>query len=235
MKNANANSSIIVALSDVATMTIISYHLERIGFIVSKAQNTDILLNIIDRLEPNMIIIDEDLPGAQSAKNICTYLKNTPQTSNIKIIYVASQKNDDLGFATDHIIKPFVPSQLVQKVNSQLSMQEKNLGKKIISYQDIEMNLTTFRISRNGRNIHLGPNEFKIFQCFLEHPGKILSREHIMNYVWGHNSQVEPRTIDVHINRLRSALKNSEDEIPLIKTVRSSGYSLCAPKEFARV
>ena len=97
------------------------------------------------------------------------------------------------------------------------------------------MNLSTFRVNRLGKTIHLGPNEFKILQCFLELPGKTLSREHIMNYVWGPNSSVEPRTIDVHINRLRSALKVKEEELPLIKTIRSAGYALHVSKELISV
>jgi two-component system phosphate regulon response regulator PhoB len=97
------------------------------------------------------------------------------------------------------------------------------------------MNVNAFKVTRFGKSIHLGPTEFKILQCLLELPGRVLSREHIMNYVWGYNALVEQRTIDVHINRLRSALKDNGDELPLIRTIRSAGYSLNAPREVVRV
>ena len=127
-----------------------------------------------------------------------------------------------------------MPSELVSKIKVLASQHVPSNNNKIINYHDIEMNVSNFRVTRLGRVIHLGPNEFKIFQCFLELPGRVLSREHIMNYVWGHNSKIEPRTIDVHINRLRAALKNNDDELPLIKTIRSAGYSLNAPRELVR-
>lgn len=234
MKNSNSSFSIVVALNDVPTLTIASYHLERFGYIVNTVQNTDTLLNTIERIEPNMLLLDEDLVGQHSPLNICTLLKNNTRTSNIKIIYAS--KNSDLENKNFNatITKPFVPSELVKKVKELAEVASPVSFKKTVSFLDIEMNLSTFRVLRGNRSIHLGPNEFKILQCFLEHPGKILSREHIMNYVWGHSSQVEPRTIDVHINRLRLALKNNDEELPLIKTVRSSGYSLTVPRELVR-
>lgn len=227
-------SSILLALSDIPTLTVISYHLERYGFIVNTVQTTENLLNMVERIEPNIIILDESLSGILKAKDVCSILKNTPKTQNIKIIYAAKEPLLDSKFIDEYIAQPFVPSALVSKIKSYDTQNTHSNNKKTIKYHDIEMNLNTFRVTRLGKTIHLGPNEFKIFQCFLELPGRVLSREHIMNYVWGHNSQVEPRTIDVHINRLRSALKANEDELPLIKTIRSAGYSLNAPRELAR-
>ncbi len=233
MVNKNTNS-IIVALSDVPTMTIISYHLERYGFVVNAAQKTDNLLSMIESIDPYILIIDEDLQGDKKAKDICAMLKANPRTNQIKILFASFADYSENNSYDSSIKKPFVPSEMVKKIKSLTEQVDSLPGKKIISYYDIEMNLSTFKVMRNGRQIHLGPNEFKILQCFVELPGKVLSREHIMNYVWGHNSQVEQRTIDVHINRLRAALRNNDDELPLIRTVRSSGYSLCAPREVVR-
>jgi two-component system phosphate regulon response regulator PhoB len=235
MINSNPNSSVIIALSDVPTLTIISYHLERLGFVVNTVNNTDGILDTIERIDPSILILDEDLTGQQSPINICSLLKNNPRTKEIKIIFASKNENLAKENFNEFLTKPFVPSHLFKKI-SNLSNNKNvvNQSKRIITYHDIEMNVTNFRVIRNGRIIHLGPNEFKIFQCFLEHPGKTLSREHIINYVWGHNDQVEPRTIDVHINRLRTALKNNELEAPLIKTIRSSGYALSAPRELIR-
>ena len=234
MVNKVSTSSVLIALSDIPTLTIISYHLERYGFLVNSIRSTDVLLNTVECIEPNIIILDEDMPGSLISKDICSILKNNPKTRDINIIYVSKEAISEGLPINDSIIKPFVPSELVKKIKSFSTQPIASNNNKTLHYHDIEMSLSTFRVARQGRQIHLGPNEFKIFQCFLELPDRVLSREHIMNYVWGHNNQVEPRTIDVHINRLRSALRNNEDELPLIKTIRSSGYSLNAPRELVR-
>jgi two-component system phosphate regulon response regulator PhoB len=236
MANKNSISSVLIALSDIPTLTIISYHLERYGFVVNNVSTTDSFLKSVERIEPSIIILDEDMPGSMKTKDLCSILKNNPKTNHINIVYISKAAVVENQNINDSLIKPFIPSELVGKVKalSTHTQSKTSNNKRTINYHDIEMNLSTFRVSRQGRQIHLGPNEFKIFQCFLELPGKTLSREHIMNYVWGHNSHVEPRTIDVHINRLRSALKNNDDEMPLIKTIRSSGYSLNMPKELVR-
>jgi two-component system phosphate regulon response regulator PhoB len=235
MANKDSTSSVLIALSDVPTLTVISYHLERYGFVVNSVQTTEMLLNTIDRIEPNIVILDEDMPGTLKSTDVCSILKNNPKTNNINILFVAKSTSfNNASLVNDVLIKPFVPSELVSKIKSLATQHVPTNNNKVINYHDIEMNVSTFRVTRLGRVIHLGPNEFKIFQCFLELPGRILSREHIMNYVWGHNSQIELRTIDVHINRLRSALKSNEDELPLIKTIRSAGYSLNAPRELVK-
>ena len=228
------NSSILLALTDMPTLTVISYHLERQGFIVNSVQSTEMIIDMIERIEPNIIILDEKISGTLKPLDLCSIIKNNPRTKDIKIIYAAKEELQDSKLIDANITKPFVPSSLVSKVKSFTEEPSVYNGKNIIQYHDIEMNMSTFRVIRNGRTIHLGPNELKILQCFLEMPGRILSREHIMNYVWGHNSDVELRTIDVHINRLRSALKDNDDELPLIKTIRSSGYSISAPRVLAK-
>lgn len=226
-------ASILIALSDLPTVTILSYHLERYGFVVNSAQTTDALINIIESIEPKLLILDENLPGSQKPEYICSLIKKSVKLKDLKIIYTCKEPSLEEKFADDYLVKPFVPSILVSKVKALIAQSYSLTNKTVIKYYDIEMNLSTFRVIRHGKTIHLGPNEFKILQCFLELPGKTLSREHIINYVWGPNSHVEPRTIDVHINRLRTALKVREDELPLIKTIRSSGYALSTPKELA--
>ncbi|MEK6734240.1 MAG: winged helix-turn-helix domain-containing protein, partial [Pseudomonadota bacterium] len=208
-----------------------SYHLERYGYIVNSVQTTEMLLNTIERIEPNMIILDEELPGIIKTINLCNMLKNNPKTKNTIIILATKKAPINTADINDYIIKPFVPSELVSKIKLLTTQpNEVNNSKKIISFNDIEMNLNTYRVTKNNKIIHLGPNEFKILQCFLELPGRVLSREHILNYVWGNTNQVEPRTIDVHINRLRNALKD-DNNISLIRTIRSEGYSLTTQNE----
>ncbi len=230
MSEKKSTTSIVLALNDSSTLTIISYHLERYGFIVNAAQSNEMLLEMVRSISPNIIIIDEDTPGTLKAKELCHFLKYNEKTKNIKIILVSKEKQKNIDSIDDYIVKPFVPSEVVNKIKAFVPQGIQVNHKKILSFKDVEMNVSIFRVMRGDKVIHLGPNEFKILQCFLELPDKILSREHIMNYVWGKDVHVEPRTIDVHINRLRSALARSDDKNSLIKTIRSSGYVLSNEK-----
>lgn len=225
MSDKNRNSSIIIALNDKPTLTVIVYHLERYGFIVNNAQTTDSLLELSKYVEPCIIIIDKDIPGSLTWQDLCAAIKSKKSEQDIKIILCSDDAQESTSNIDTLLLKPFIPSELVSKIKQFVNMDLNVTQKKILSFQDIEMNLSVFRVTRAGVTVHLGPSEFRILQCFLELPGKTLSREYIMNHVWGSN-KVESRTIDVHINRLRSALKRKEDRVPIIKTIRSSGYAL---------
>ncbi len=232
MQNNKLSPSILLALSEFATSAVLSYHLERCGFIVNTVKNTDEFMERARCVSPEIVVLDEKLSGALKPNNLINLLKNDSRTQNVKIILASASQEQNANF--DSIIqKPLIPSELFNLIKSFVSQDAASNNKKIIRYKDIEMNLSTFRVNRSGKDIHLGPNEFKILQCFLELPDRALSRQHILNYVWGPNSKVETRTIDVHINRLRSALKISERELPIIKTIRSEGYSLSFVAESA--
>lgn len=225
--------SILLALKDNPTLTVLSYHLERYGFIVNSSHNTEDVSVSIERLDPNILIVDEDIPGEVNV--LCANLKAKHKTKNLHIILVSKNPQESNNNISDYILKPFVPSEMVSKVKDLANEKMSCSNNKTLSYNGIEMQVGSFKVSRLGKTIHLGPTEFKILQCFLELPGKVLSREHIMNHVWGYGSQVEPRTIDVHINRLRSALKEDEDETSLIRTIRSAGYSLNVVRSTVKV
>lgn len=227
--------SILLALKDNPTLAVLSYHLERRGFIVNSSRDTEEILVAIERIEPRILIVDEDIPGDAKVKSLCSSLKSKYKTKNLHIILASKSPQKDNDNINDNILKPFVPSEVVAKIKSFASDNILRSNNKTLSYNGIEMQVDSFKVSRLGKTIHLGPTEFKILQCFLELPGKVLSREHIMNHVWGYASQVEPRTIDVHINRLRSALREDEDEISLIRTIRSAGYSLNVVRSTVKV
>ena len=227
--------SILLALKDNPTLTVLSYHLERCGFIINSARNSEELLVAVERIEPNILVVDEDIPGNMAVSDLCANLKTRYKTKNIHIILAAKTSQENNQSINDYIMKPFVPSELVSKIKALAKEAVPYSGSKTLSYNGIEMQVDSFKVSRSGRAIHLGPTEFKILQCFLELPGKVLSREHIMNHVWGYDSDVEPRTIDVHINRLRSALKENDDETSIIRTIRSAGYSLNLIRSMVKV
>ena len=233
MAGENATKSVLLALKDASTLAVMSYHLERYGFIVNSCKNTDLMNEAINKIEPTVIVYDADLEGNSNGNEICAAIKSNPKTKNTNIILVSKEAEYDIKSFDDRVSKPFSPSELVAKIKTFANISMVST-QKILSYHDIEMHVNAYKVSRAGQEIHLGPTEFKILQCLIELPGKVLSREHIMNYVWGYSAQVEQRTIDVHINRLRSALKDGGDEVPLIRTIRAAGYSLTAPRALVR-
>lgn len=230
--------TILIIEPEVIFRTSISNSLERNGFIILAAATGDDALKLIDSLpeykKPNLAIIGYKLPGL-SGVEVCTILRSRNTSAPLPIILIADE-NDKLdeikGLANtfdDYIVKPFAQSELVNKVKALLGKVKPVLSSKIMEYRDLKIDLASYRVTKGAREIHLGPTEFKILQCLVEAPKKIFSRESLMQYVWGKSTNVEVRTIDVHINRLRSALKSSSDEIPFIKTVRSMGYCLSLP------
>ena len=217
--------------------TSISNTLERNGFNVvvseNKTQTINFLNNATPHNMPNIIVANFDLKDA-SIVEFCTLLKSQNNTKNIPIIITAAIENnikslEQDNIFEDYIIKPFAQAELIQKIKILLGKTKPSLKPKTLSFKDLVIDLASYKVKRNNREIHLGPTEFKILQCFVERPKKIFSRKELIQYIWGDNSEVEMRTVDVHINRLRSALKHPYENIPLIKTIRSAGYCLNIP------
>ena len=229
----NFAPSILIVASEEPMLTVLSYNLERYGYIVNSAKDSNNAIITAERIQPSMIIIDEEMQNGLSGIELCAILKTKSDKKNIPIILMTKDANkytkikELTNSINDFITKPFAPSELVSKIKSYFKrIVPTNQHIKVLEYSNIKMNIGSYQVTKNGKRIHLGPTEFRILQCLMELPGRILSREHIMTQVWGHNSQVEPRTIDVHINRLRSALKNDNKEDTMIKTIRSAGYCL---------
>ena len=127
--------------------------------------------------------------------------------------------------ADDYITKPFSPAELVARMRAVLRRAQPALANETLQFDDLEMDLAAHRVRRGPRDVHLGPTEFRLLRYLMQHPGRVFSREQLLDAVWGRDVYVEPRTVDVHIRRLRKAL-NIEDETDLIRTVRSAGYAL---------
>jgi two-component system phosphate regulon response regulator PhoB len=230
--------TILIIEPDVVFRTGMSNVLERSGFSVMVVGTGEDALNLIDNMpeykQPNVIIINYNLPGLSGVQN-CTILRGKKTTKSTPIILIISEHDQldeikNLKNVFDEVmVKPFVQSDLVTKVKSILGRIKPVLLSKNISYKELKIDLASFRVTRGNRDIHLGPTEFKILQCLMESPKRIFSRDYLMNYVWGKSNNVEIRTVDVHINRLRTALKNPNENLPFIKTVRSAGYCLSLP------
>jgi two-component system phosphate regulon response regulator PhoB len=127
--------------------------------------------------------------------------------------------------ADDYVTKPFSPSELIARVRAVIRRARPATENETLQYEDLIMDLAAHRVRRNGRDVHLGPTEFRLLRHLLEHQGRVFSREQLLDQVWGQDVYVEPRTVDVHIRRLRKAL-NIDEEPDLIRTVRSAGYAL---------
>jgi two-component system phosphate regulon response regulator PhoB len=127
--------------------------------------------------------------------------------------------------ADDYVVKPFSPSELIARLRAVIRRAQPSAGEEVLHYADLRMDLIAHRLTRNGAPIHLGPTEFRLLRHFLQNPGRVFSREQLLDRVWGQDSEVEIRTVDVHIRRLRKAL-NANGGSDLLRTVRSVGYAL---------
>jgi two-component system phosphate regulon response regulator PhoB len=224
--------------SDVVSRTATSNILERSGFNIVTAVSSEDALQKLKRLtsseRPNIIVVDS-MVGDISGVEVCKVLRG--QKFDAQIILVV-QKDDDLealkGAANvfdDHLFKPFSKVDLTYKIKILLGKAKPTLQAKVVSFQDITLNLASYKVTRAGRSVHLGPTEFKLLQCFIENPTKIFSRKELMDYIWSDQASVETRTIDVHVNRLRTALKLPNEHVPVIKTIRAAGYCLHLPEK----
>ncbi|MEX2200984.1 MAG: winged helix-turn-helix domain-containing protein, partial [Dongiaceae bacterium] len=166
-----------------------------------------------------------------SGIEVCRQLRRLPETRSVPIIMLTARGEEgdklrglDSG-ADDYVTKPFSPSELIARVRAVIRRARPSLETETLSYEDLVMDLAAHRVKRNGRDVHLGPTEFRLLRHLLEHQGRVFSREQLLDQVWGQDVYVEPRTVDVHIRRLRKAL-NIDEEADLIRTVRSAGYAL---------
>jgi two-component system phosphate regulon response regulator PhoB len=185
---------------------------------------------LVQEKVPDLVILDWMIEGL-SGIEVCRRLRRKPATANVPIIMLTARGEEadrirglETG-ADDYMTKPFSPRELVARVAAVLRRVRPALAGEQLSYADIEMDLVSHKVKRSGAPIPLGPTEFRLLKHFLEHPGRVFSRERLLDSVWGHDSYIEARTVDVHIRRLRKAI-NDGGRSDIIRTVRSAGYAL---------
>lgn len=227
-----ARPTILVVEDEAALLTLLRYNLEKQGFRVEEAADGQEALLRVAEARPDLVLLDWMLP-ALSGIEVCRQLRRRPGTRDLPIIMVTARTEDqdavralDTG-ADDYIAKPFVMDALLARIRALLRRSGAVSTKGSLTYRDLTMDQDAHRVSRNGRALHLGPTEYRLLEFFLQHPGRVFSREQLLDGVWGRDIHVEPRTVDVHIRRLRKAI-NGETEVDLIRTVRSAGYALDA-------
>jgi two-component system phosphate regulon response regulator PhoB len=227
-----AKPTILVVEDEAPLMTLLRYNLEKQGFRVEEAADGQEALLRVAEARPDLVLLDWMLP-ALSGIEVCRQLRRRPNTRDLPIIMVTARTEDqdavralDTG-ADDYIAKPFAMEALLARIRALLRRSGSIAAKGTLTYRDLTMDQDAHRVSRAGRALHLGPTEYRLLEFFLQHPGRVFSREQLLDAVWGRDIHVEPRTVDVHIRRLRKAI-NAEHEVDLIRTVRSAGYALDA-------
>ena len=221
---------ILVVEDESALVTLLRYNLEREGFRVAEARDGEEALLMAREQKPDLVLLDWMLP-LLSGLEVCRQMRRMAETRGVPIIMLTARGEEgdklrglDSG-ADDYVTKPFSPSELVARIRAALRRSRPTANGESLQFEDLTMDLAAHRVRRRGRDIHLGPTEFRLLRYLLEHQGRVFSREQLLDMVWGQDVYVEPRTVDVHIRRLRKAI-NATDESDLIRTVRSAGYSL---------
>ena len=221
---------VLIVEDEAPLVTMLRYNLEREGFAVDAASDGEEALLRISERKPDAVLLDWMLPLV-SGLEVCRQIRRSPATRSLPVIMLTARVEEadrirglDSG-ADDYVVKPFSPSELVARLRAVIRRAQPSAGEEVLRYADITMDLVAHRVSRAGRPVHLGPTEFRLLRHFLGQPGRVFSREQLLDRVWGHESEIEMRTVDVHIRRLRKAL-NQNGGRDLLRTVRSVGYAL---------
>lgn len=228
--NAALKPLVLVVEDEADILTLLKYNLEKEGFRVATASDGEEALLAAGEQTPHIVLLDWMLP-LMSGLEVCRQLRRNAKTRDIPIIMLTArgEEGDRVrglnSGADDYITKPFSPTELVARMRAVLRRASPGMTDEVLTFADVTMDLAAHRVRRNSRDVHLGPTEFRLLRHFMQHPGRVFSREQLLDLVWGHDVYVEPRTVDVHIRRLRKAM-NEEDELDLIRTVRSAGYAL---------
>ena len=215
---------------DPALVDLIKWHFEREEFVVEHTADGEEALLLAAETPPDVILLDWMIEGI-SGIEVCRRLRRAAETANVPIIMLTGRAEEgdrvrglETG-ADDYVTKPFSPKELVARVRAVLRRVRPALAGEHLRFADVEMDIVSHKVKRGGKTIPLGPTEFRLLRHFLEHPGRVFSRPRLLDAVWGRDKDIELRTVDVHIRRLRLAI-NAGGGPELIRTVRSAGYAL---------
>ncbi len=221
---------ILIVEDEAPLVTMLRYNLERQGFRVDEAADGQEAITKIAETRPDLVLLDWMLP-ALSGIEVCRQIRRRPGTRDLPVIMVTARAEETDSVralntgADDYITKPFSIDNLVARIKALLRRAGATPSKGTLKFHDIVLDLAAHRVTRNGRKVHLGPTEFRLLEFFMQHPGRVFSREELLDAVWGPDIHVEPRTVDVHIRRLRKSL-NGPNEADVVRTVRAAGYAL---------
>jgi two-component system phosphate regulon response regulator PhoB len=221
---------ILVVEDEDSLATLLQYNLQKEGYDVALAGDGEEALLLVDERLPDLIVLDWMLPKV-SGIEVCRRLRQRNETRNVPIIMLTARGEEsdrvrglDTG-ADDYVVKPFSMTELTARIRAVLRRLRPGLAEDRVRRGDLLIDRVAHRVKRAGQEVHLGPTEFRLLDYLMQHPGRVFSREQLLDAVWGSDVYVEARTVDVHIGRLRKALGVSDTDDP-IRTVRSAGYSL---------
>ena len=222
---------ILVVEDEDALWTLLQYNLDKEGYDVAVAADGEEALTLVSERLPDIVILDWMLPKV-SGIEVCRRLRQRAESRNVPIIMLTARGEEsdrirglDTG-ADDYIVKPFAMSELSARIRAVLRRIRPGLAEDRVHIGDLTIDRVAHRVKRAGKEIHLGPTEFRLLDYLMQHPGRVFSREQLLDAVWGSDVYVEARTVDVHVGRLRKALNKEEAMVDPIRTVRSAGYSL---------
>ena len=223
-------SATILIVEDEADLAVLlRYNLEAEGFRVATAASGDEAVERIRDGVPDLILLDWMLPGL-SGIELCRRWRSREETARTPIIMITARGEEEervRGLATgadDYVVKPFSIPELLARINALLRRSSPQLVTAVLKAGDLELNRTSHRVRRGGREVHLGPTEYRLLEYLMRHPGRVYSREQLLDGVWGNDVYVDERTVDVHVGRLRKAINRHRDADP-IRTVRGAGYA----------
>jgi two-component system, OmpR family, phosphate regulon response regulator PhoB len=221
---------VLIVEDEADIVTLLQYNIEKEGFRTLIATDGEEALVTIKETTPNIVLLDWMLPHT-SGIEVCRQIRRNPRTRDVPIIMLTARGEEadkvrglNAG-ADDYIAKPFSVVELIARMRAVMRRASPATADESLSFSDIVMDLAAFKVKRSERDVHLGPSEFKLLRHFMSYPGRVFSREQLLDMVWGQDVYVEPRTVDVHIRRLRKSL-NDAGEADIIRTVRSAGYAL---------
>jgi two-component system, OmpR family, phosphate regulon response regulator PhoB len=221
---------VLIVEDEAPLVTLLRYNLEKEGFEVCSAGDGEEALVQIAERKPDILLLDWMLPHV-SGIEVCRQIRRAPQTRNLPVIMLTA-RGEELdrvrglnSGADDYITKPFSLRELIARLRSVIRRAQPHSADETLQFAEVAVDVAAHRVTRAGKPIHLGPTEFRLLLYLMRHPGRVFSREQLLDAVWGHDVYVEPRTVDVHIRRLRKAI-NVDGGEDIVRTVRSAGYSL---------
>jgi two-component system phosphate regulon response regulator PhoB len=223
-------ANILIVEDEEPLTTLLRYNLEAEGYEVDTVGRGDDADTRLRETAPDLVVLDWMLPGL-SGIELCRRLRARPQTKSLPIIMLTARGEEServRGLATgadDYIVKPFSVPELLARIRALLRRASPERVANLLAIGDLELDREKKRVSRSGRAIDLGPTEFRLLEYLMERPGRVFSREQLLDGVWGSEVYIDERTVDVHVGRLRKALNRAQDDDP-IRTVRGTGYSL---------